>query len=266
MTTVQPDISSKITAYQTKLADYKKAQADYSASLTAGTRTFVNKLDYSIDGTPISSSTLQDVAACNSACVAAPSCKGATFTSSTKNCQTVSSDVTLNSLGKSIGNYAIIPDSLDKLLTVQQLNNDLTKMLVEIKTAIMAGEPSYDTNNTVRNTQKETLTKKYNTLLDERKVIDAEIANFRDAEDKQKSSGLIVNKNYYTYLGLTIVAVIILILLIYIVVSSSSPSSSSSSSSMMSSIQRGGKLNNKPYFFVFGVIIVSSLFFQTNKY
>lgn len=204
--------------------------------------------------------TQNNVGKCSAVCSAASStCKGATFNSASKTCTTFTSNIGSANIVESIGDNAIVSDSLNKLLIVQKLNAELIVLSKEI---IDASESSVNTNYTVQNNQRIKLNTDYDNLLTERASIDEEIEKFKNTEDKVDVTSLVVNQKYYSYLGLLFV-VILFVFLFILIVFVSSPSNNNNNSYMLSSMQRGGsKLSNNIYYLIFGVIIVSSLFFQ----
>jgi tetrahydromethanopterin S-methyltransferase subunit B len=255
------DLSSKVAAYKIKLDEYHKANAAYLTALNG--KNLVSKSNKIIRGmTATTTSTQNTVEACKAVCsTASATCKGATFNSSSKSCQIFNSDITAANIIDSIGNTAIIPESLDKLMVVQRLNDEL---IVQSKELITASENANDANNETRIQKTKSLTDDYNKLLEERSTIQQQIQEYKGTGDIVESSGLVVNQKYYSYLGLLVVAVVFVLLFMLIVFSSSS---SSSSSSYMLTSQRGGgggsgKLSNNTYYLIFGIIIMTSLFFQ----
>jgi hypothetical protein len=254
------DLSSKVAAYKKKLDDYHKANTAYLSSLN-GTTNLVSKSNKIIRNlTATTTSTQNNVETCKAVCSAASAtCKGATFNSSSKSCQIFNSDITAANIIDSSGNFAIIPESLDKLMVVQRLNDEL---IVQSKELITASENANDANDTKRSENTKTLTEDYNKLLEERSTIQQQIQEYKSTGDIVESSGLVVNQKYYSYLGLLGIAVLFVLLFMLIVFSSSS---SSSSSPYMLTSQRGGgggKLSNNTYYLIFGIIIITSLFFQ----
>jgi tetrahydromethanopterin S-methyltransferase subunit B len=256
------DLSSKVAAYKTKLDDYHKANVAYLTSLN-GTN-FVTKTDKTISNLTANTTTTQNnVEACKAVCsTASATCKGATFNSSSKSCKTFNSYISPANIIDSIGNTAIIPEPLEKLLVVQRLNDELIAQAKELITAI---EDANDANNETRIQKTTSLTDDYNKLLEERSSIEKQIQEYKGKGDIVESSGLVVNQKYYSYLGLLLIAVVFVLLFMLIVFSSSS--SSSNSSPYMLTSQRGGgggsgKLSNNTYYLIFGIIIMTSLFFQ----
>lgn len=263
MTTGSQDLSSKVAAYKTKLDEYHKANTAYLSSLN-GTTNFVSKSNKTISNMPVSATvTTQDnVDQCKAVCSASSStCKGATFNLSSKSCQIFNSDIPTANVIDSIGNSAIIPESLDKLLVVQRLNDEL---ITQSKELITASENAND--DTKQSEKTKSLTEDYNKLLEERSSIEKQIQEYKSTGDMLQSSGLVVNQKYYSYLGLLVVAVLFVLLFILIVVSSVSFSSSPYMlTSQRGGASGGGKLSNNTYYLIFGIIIMTSLFFQVNK-
>ena len=212
---------------------------------------------------PTSTSTQDNVDKCNAVCSATSStCTGATFNTASKTCTTYTSPINATNIVNSIGDFAIIPgpdpNNNKLLIVVQKLNAELIVLSKEI---INASESSVNTNKTVQNNQRIKLNSDYDNLLMERASIDEEIEKFKNTENKVDATSLVVNQKYYSYLGLLFV-VILFVFLFILIVFVSSPSNYNNSY-MLSPMQRGGsKLNNNIYYLIFGVIIVSSLFFQ----
>jgi len=192
-------------------------------------------------GGQTNANTLQD---CEAACSANIMCKGATFIAGKCNLRTGDSPI----IPSSNDSYAIIPKSKQLLMNMEDLNTQLLMLNKEIINKINNTQPVYDNLIVENNEKSKELLQNYKELEIERENIDKLLEQYESLDITEKNNQIYVNKNYYSYILLFVLAIAIIVVLFKI--------STHANLSNGSSFQYGGELNQNAYNIVFTIILL----------
>ena len=206
---------------------------------------------YAFNGTGVlgqsNATRLQD---CQAQCANLPNCSGATFVSN--RCSLRRGDSAIVSAPK--GSYAIVPKGKQLLLNMENINRELIAVNREIMTRFQMGGPILNRNITENKNNTNKLMNNYSKLMAERNEILNSLKQYETLDNTEDENEIIIYKNYYSYILLSILAISLLFLL-YTVYSQPGQSSTST-------VQYGGKLTMATYY----VIIFMILFIVGIKY
>jgi len=193
------------------------------------------------------SSTLQE---CSASCASTSSCSGATYNQTAHGqpmCWLRGGDSNITAGMES--DYAIVPEGKQLLLTVQMLNQRLSDINTQIQTITKNGQPEYDSQSIERKQNTANLVKQFIMLNQERDKIDRAINDYQTVDQQQITGGLIVNKNYFSFILLLLLAIIIIFVLYHFGFSTITQQTSSV-------LQGGGKVCSL-WYFVTGIIFIA---------
>lgn len=157
---------------------------------------------------------------CKALCSADINCTGATFNPDKKYCWTRTGD--RNPIPAMTNDYAIIPESVDYLNTLQFLNKRLSDINKQMMDLIDSNAPIYEEQTSTRKRHVVMLDNNYKTLNDERKKIEDTINEYMYLDNTHNETTLYSNKTYNWYvLWLLILIVIVYIAINYITTGSS---------------------------------------------
>lgn len=217
-------LESLVKQYDTLLIQYTQVQTDYinylkisvSTSQQPGTTTTntTTKLA-NIKGSTfwgssgISSSNVPTVGQCSALCSSTTGCTGATYNSNSgtqNNCFLRSGDGQI--IAGTNDQYAIVPQNKEYLITLQNLNAQLTQVNSEISNIIQTNNKIFSQQNGNRLEKYNLLQQNYQQLKGEGDKILSELSQFQSLDEKQNQSELVVNKNYYSYVVLLFLVLI----------------------------------------------------------
>jgi hypothetical protein len=200
---------------------------------------------YAFNGTGVlgqsNATRLQD---CQAQCANLPNCSGATFVSN--RCSLRRGDSAIVSAPK--GSYAIVPKGKQLLLNMENINRELIAVNKELVTKFQMGGPILNRNITENKDNTNKLTKNYKKLMAERDEILNSLREYETLGTTENENEIIIYKNYYSYILLSILAISLLFLL-YTFYSQSSPANTST-------VQYGGKLTMTTYYIIIFMVIL----------
>jgi hypothetical protein len=150
------------------------------------------------------SSTLQE---CSASCASVSGCTGATFNPTSNEqpmCWLRGGDSNITNGQNS--DYAIIPKGKQLLLTVQTLNQKLTYINEHIQKLTQNGQESYNSESQERKENTLNLVRQSIQLNNEREKIHNAINDYQTIDEQKSQGDLVVNKNYYSFLLLVLLA------------------------------------------------------------
>jgi hypothetical protein len=240
------DLENLRKQYSNLLLKYQGALAEYTTYLNdpSSNNQFVTIKGQAFNGTgSAGESNARTLQKCIASCSNSKTCTGATFVSN--KCMIRTGDSPL--VPSSPNSYAIIPKGKQLLLNMEDLNKQLLTVNKEITNKIKVSEPVYNTTNQETYLKNKELIDTYEKLLDERRTIAEKLNEYETLDNAENENQIIITRNYYTYILLTILAVGIIILF-YIMSGSRTPSTTPN-------IQYGGELRTSAYYIVFGLIL-----------
>lgn len=200
---------------------------------------------YAFNGTgiagPSKATTLQD---CQAECANLPNCTGATFVSN--KCSLRKGDSAIISANK--GSYAIVPEGKKLLLNMENINRELIAVNKELVTKFQMGGPILNRNITENKDNTNKLMNNYKKLMAERDEILNSLREYETLDISENQNEIIIYKNYYSYILLSILAISMLFLLYTFY---SQPDQSSTST-----VQYGGKLTMTTYYIIIFMILL----------
>ena len=238
------NLESLTKEYDTLLIQYNQVQSDYinyiqknpssiqQRQTTSKFATVPNSTFWGTSG--ISSSNVSSVDQCSALCSRTPGCSGATYNvtnanNSQNNCWLRSGDGMVV-VGTS-GQFAIIPQTKEYLLTLQTLNSQLINANNKILQVFQKYESIPDQDK--ERLQKNNLLKQnYMKLEKERLKILKQLEEHQTIEQKQNEGKLIVTKNYSNYVLLLIIVFVCFLILSKTVIDSVNQNTSSNSNSL----------------------------------
>jgi len=226
------------TKYNNLLLQYKQAVADYVNFLNNSNNS--NKTLTSIQGQAFwgtgqagdqaAYTDITDVNSCAALCSKTTNCTGATFNpknSGQPMCWLRTGEG--NSVPSKPNDYAIVPQAQQLLLNLQTINKQLTNVNNQILSSINNSNSLYSTQTEERSKQASLLLDDYTKLNKERIKFEKMVNEYQDLDQSQIQGDLMINKNYYSFLLLFLLAIIFIAILYKFSYPSSSSSSSSSS-------------------------------------
>jgi hypothetical protein len=213
---------------------------------------FTSMDGYAVVGNRIgvrNSTTMQE---CEASCAKLSNCTGATFITPKGN----NSGCILHGGDSKIvrdqeGVYAIIPKSKGILLKIESINQQLIATNKEIRNKIKTIEPVITTNINESSNKTQELLNNYKDLTAERENILDLLREYETLDSIENENQIIINKNYYSYFLLTILAIACIFLLYRI----SFPPSQSYTP--ISNVQYNGILDINAYFIIFVLILIT---------
>lgn len=254
------DLENLTKEYSNLLIQYQQAVTDYNNYIQTQTssqtqnqsfnKNFITVENQSFWGSSsisqTNSSTLQE---CQALCSSNTDCTGATYNNDTQICylrggngQTIPSES---------GDIAIVPEVVQLLSNMEQINKQLITVNQQILETIEIGTKQYNKlENETSDITTKTLLKNYSNLVKERKNIAAMIHEHSSLNEVQEIGSLTVNKNYYSFLLLGFLVIIV----IFILYKTSSPQV----------IQKGGELGNNCYYFIYFMVFFIGIIYLYN--
>jgi hypothetical protein len=211
------DLEYLNTKYNNLLIEYKQAMLDYTNYLKNETSD-TNIQMVSIKGqtywgtSGLIASESNTVQECEAYCMSTKGCTGATFSSSESLCSLRTGDSPL-SIGTS-KDYAIIPKEKQLLLSIENINTQLTEINSQIQQKNSLGKNIYDKEAEKRFMKNEILINQYDQLLEEKNKIKSMIHDYDTLNASQEEGSLTTNKNYYGYLLLGLLALFTIFILL----------------------------------------------------
>ena len=207
---------------------------------------------------PINSNTnVTTVNDCEALCSSTNNCSGATFNISNNTCSLRTGEGDL--VSSSDDNYAIIPQNIQYLNTLKQLNKRLTDINEKIIELINKNKPFYDTLSEKENDRSNLLNQNYKQLNKEQIKIAKFLKDSQDLDEAQNEGTILINKNYYKFVFLLIIIIVCIVILIKF--------SSSSGAPYVSSISNNNEQQtSNPYYKIFGIIIFCLIIYYFMKF
>lgn len=249
------DLESLREKYKNLLIEYQQAMANYINFLQ---RESIEKNNQLIElkgkvfwgSQDVGTQTIQNIEECKALCVNNSKCSGATFNSDNKTCYIRSGNG--NPIPGLTNDYAIIPEKINLILILKDLNTQLININTNIQNNINNGQTEYDLNSEAIDLRSTTLKEKYISLIEERDKTNNLIKEYEDLNQTQIDGNLHINKNYNSFILLSILSVVFIFIL-YIFFSRSNK--------LNTNIQHGGKLVFNNYYIIFLIIIfISSIY------
>ena len=144
---------------------------------------------------------------------------------------------------------AIIPEAQKYLLTIDSINSKLINTNQQIQTIIGQSVPVYNSMKIKGQENNNELLENYNQLLNEREKISELLDSYEVLEQTEKQGDIKVNKNYYSYFLLVIIAIGAVILLYKFL-------NVNANTGTNTSIQTGGELSEKTSIFLLIIIVI----------
>jgi hypothetical protein len=241
--------------YTNVLIEYRQAVTNYVSFLKDETNTPANQKMVNVPNaaywgeTAISlnnSSTLQE---CSASCATTNGCSGATYNPTAEGqpmCWLRGGDSNLTTGMEN--DYAIIPEGKQLLLTVQMLNQRLSDINTQIQTITTSGQTDYDSQSIEREQNTVNLARQFIILNEEREKIERAINDYQTVDQQQTTGGLIVNKNYFSFILLLLLAIMIIFILYKFGLS---PATTQPSSAMY-----GGMKVYSSKYFIYSIIVI----------
>jgi len=249
------DLENLQLKYTNLLAQYKSAVYEYTNFLSQqankqggfknNKQPLVAMDGYAFNGTGVlGSSRSTTLQSCQAECASLSNCSGATFVSN--RCSLRTGDSAIVSAPKS--SYAIVPKGKQLLLNMENINRELIAVNREIVTKFQMGGPIITRNIAENKTNTNKLMNNYSKLMAERNEILDLLKEYETLDTSQDENEIIIYKNYYSYILLSILA-ISMIFLLYTVYSQSGPANTST-------VQYGGKLTMATYYVIIFMILL----------
>jgi hypothetical protein len=179
---------------------------------------------------------------CKAMCSADASCTGATYNSDKAYCWTRTGD---GAVSAGVPNdYAIIPENLKYLKTIQILSEKLESINQDILKTMNKGQPLYSEQDIIKKQKTLVLNDNYKRLMKQRKKVEKTIKKYQDLSKSQNEGDIVITKNYTAFVFAVLVFLIIVFLFMKILPTTKN-------------IQQGGGLKNNTYFFVFVIILIT---------
>jgi hypothetical protein len=144
---------------------------------------------------------------------------------------------------------AIIPEAQKYLLTIDSINSKLINTNQQIQTIIGQSVPAYNSMKIKGQENNNELLENYNQLLNEREKISELLDSYEVLEQTEKQGDIKVNKNYYSYFLLVIIAIGAVILLYKFL-------NVNTNTGTNTSIQTGGEVSEKTSIFLLIIIVI----------
>lgn len=232
--------------------DYSKAtDPDYKIN----TPSLVSIKGHAFNGTGIAgqsdASTLQE---CEAACANLSSCSGATFISN--KCLLRTGDSPIVSANEE--SFAIIPKAKQLLLNMEDINQQLIETNREITNKISVIKPIYNKNVNESSNKTQELISNYKDLIGERENILDLLRQYETLDSIDDQNQIKINRNYYSYILLSILVIAIIFLLYKF----SFPAKQISTPI----VQYGGELGINAYYIIFFLILLTIGIYYFFKY
>jgi hypothetical protein len=199
------------------------------------------------------SATLQQ---CEASCAKLSNCTGATFITpkgNNRGCILTGGDSKI--VKDREGTYAIIPKSKQLLLNMENINQQLIATNKEIRNKIKNVEPVITENINKSSNKTQELINTYKDLTEEREEILNLLRQYETLDNVENENQIIINKNYYSYVLLSILAIAVIFLLYR--VSFPPVSSYTQITPFTPNVQYSGILGMNAYFIVFILILLT---------
>ena len=270
-TSITMDLENLQRRYSNVLIKYKKAVTDYINYLNNQSHESYNKYSniskinnqpfVNIKGTAYigignaGQSTATSLQECKADCATNSSCTGATFVSNQCQLRTGEGQI----VPSSSDSYAIVPKAKQLLLNIENINQQLISINQQILNKIHAGEPIYYDYKGKIDKKTEELKKSYNNLIQERKNIVKLLEEYETLNRTEAENEILINKNYYSYILLFILAIAVIVLFIKML--------NPTFNLMSTNIIYEGELGINTYFIIYILIIaIIATNFLVNQY
>jgi hypothetical protein len=234
-----------LNSYQQSLANYLSYLSQ--PNLNMNNENLVYMQGYAYNGTGTSgesrSVNLQD---CIASCSTTKNCTGATFVSNQCLLRTGDSPI----VPSTENSYAIVPESVKLLYEMESINQELISVNKKITDLINNAQPLYKSETSQRFEQQKILLRNYEELQQEREKILGLLKEYENLDNTQSNDKIMINRNYFIYILLLILAIAVIALLYYM------SKSGSNVATTQPAIQYGGELGSSAYFIVFVIIIL----------
>jgi hypothetical protein len=232
------NLESLTKQYDTLLIQYNQVQSDYINYLqknpssiqlgkTQNTNALTNIPNSTFWGTSgISSSNVSSVGQCSALCSKTPGCSGATYNTtnnSQNNCWLRSGNGII--IAGTNGQYAIVSQSKEYLLTLQTLNSQLIDVNKKIIQFMKDNKNIFLEQGNERTQKYNLLNQNIYKLEEERMNILQQLSQFQTIDEKQNQGELIVTKNYSNYVLLLIIVIFCIFILSKIFINSTNENS-----------------------------------------
>jgi hypothetical protein len=254
------DLEKLQQKYSNLIAQYKAAVYEYTNFLSqqpiTGKSSFSRINGYAVIGNRIGfneSATLQQ---CEASCAKLSNCTGATFITpkgNNRGCILTGGDSKI--VKDREGTYAIIPKSKQLLLNMENINQQLIATNKEIRNKIKNAEPVITENINKSSNKAQELINTYKDLTEEREDILNLLRQYETLDNVENENQIIINKNYYSYVLLSILAIAVIFLLYR--VSFPPVSSYTPITPFTPNVQYSGILGMNAYFIVFILILLT---------
>jgi hypothetical protein len=255
------DLEKLQQMYSKLIAEYKSAVYEYTNFLSQ--QTTINKPSFTaINGYSVISNSrigIKDITTlqeCEASCAKLSNCTGATFITPkgwNRGCILESGDPKL--LKDRQGTYAIISKSKGLLIKIESINEQLIAINKEIRKKIKTIEPVITTNINETSNKTQELLNTYKDLTTERdKILDL-LRQYETLDSIENENQIIINKNYYSYVLLSILAIAIIFLLYRL--SFPPVSSYTPITPFTPNVQYSGILGINAYFIIFILILLT---------
>ena len=246
------DLESLREKYKNLLIEYQQAMANYinflqKESIEQNNPFIELKGKVFLGSSDAGSQTLETIEECKALCVSNSVCSGATFNPDNKSCSIRSGNG--NPIPGLTNDYAIIPEKINLILILKDLNSQLININTTIQNNINNGQSEYNLNSESIELRSTTLKEKYKSLIEERDKTDKIIREYEDLDQNQIDGNLHINKNYNSFILLSILSVVFIFILYKFF---------SSTNKINTNIQHGGKLVFNNYYIIFLIIILLS--------
>lgn len=253
-TSITMNLANLQKKYSNLLSQYESAVYEYNAYLKSQKPSqLVSIKGQAFNGTgSAGESKATTLNECIASCSNSKTCTGATFISNKCVIRTGDSPI----IPSSENSYAIIPKSKQLLLNINDLNEQLLDVNKKILNQIKKDKQIFHQKDREMDNKNDELISVYEKLLDERIKIDNLIDEYETLENTDNENQILINKNYYTYILLFILAILIIVFLYKMVGTNVNPS--------VPNVQYGGKLGINAYciILILVLLVISILYYN----
>lgn len=253
--------------YKKLLIQYKQASLNYvnylrERSLTEndknGSSTMVSIPGQAFWGTAgVSQIEAKSLQECEVACANNSKCDGATFNSSKNTCWIRSGKTSV--VPASSEDTAIMSRGAYLLSIVEGLNSELLRVNNEILIIINTSRDIYEEQDENEAIKSQTLLKNHRDLTNEKSTIERMLLEYRNLDQTQKDTSLVVYKNYYTFLLLLGIVILVCVLLVKFSVEANWQTDIPSFN--FNFLNFDGDLSSVTYFVVFGIAVLTLIIY-----
>jgi len=264
------DLENLQKKYSNLIAQYKSAVYEYTNLLSQQASNPDKKLTFTaikgqgVDGKFIKFGTEKTLQECEASCAKLSNCTGATFITPkgpNLGCILNSGDIEIVTGPPSFGlTYAIIPKTKELLLNIENINQQLIATNEQIRNKIKSIEPEINANRLETSNKTQEFMNTYKDLTAEREKILNLLRQYETLDSVDDENQIIINKNYYSYFLLCILAFAVIFLLYRVSFpprQTFMPTTSFMSTPFTPNVQYGGILGINAYFIVFVLILMT---------